>query len=128
MGAAMQAETETSTREIRFVEKRIEFDAPIERVWDAITDPAQIAKWFPDEVEIDEMAAPERLVWRWAKDPGTPLEETTQTTVQWNLEPRDGGGTVLRLRESGFVSDDDQLGNDGGWDKELDELVEFLLS
>lgn len=29
--------------------KRMEFDAPPERVWRAITDPDELAEWFPDK-------------------------------------------------------------------------------
>lgn len=143
---------ENTMEALLVVEKHLEFDAEIDRVWDAITTPSTIAKWFPDEVEIDEFAvghrgtftwnltdcagnyefeieeiiAGERVVWRWAQDANTPLEDTPNTTVEWNLSARPGGGTILELRESGFGTEALRQGNDDGWDKELGELVDYL--
>jgi uncharacterized protein YndB with AHSA1/START domain len=150
----LEAGMESNMDTLLVVDKHLEFDADIERVWDAITNPTAIARWFPDHVEIDEFAVGhrgslvwemtecagnyefeieevvpgERLVWRWAQDPNTPLEETPNTTVEWNLTPRPGGGTTLHLRESGFASEATRQGNDGGWDKELGELTEYLTA
>jgi uncharacterized protein YndB with AHSA1/START domain len=133
------------------VEKRLEFEASPERVWEAITDPEQIRRWFPDRVEIDEfqpghgsvfewgnhgryafeveeMHAPERLVWRWARDPDVGLGATPNTVVEWLLTRRDDRGTILHLRESGFGTEELRQGNDDGWDKELGELIEYLAA
>jgi uncharacterized protein YndB with AHSA1/START domain len=135
--------------EVPVITKVLDLDASPQRVWDAITDPAQIASWFPNSVEIESMSpgnrgwfvwenhgrfrfeveeitAPEHLIWRWAHDPGKELEETPNTRVEWRLVPRAGGGTRLELRESGFISEEYRAGNDEGWDKELGELVEML--
>ena len=148
MGNVMEA----TMQEVLLIEKNLEFRAGIDRVWEAITDPEHIARWFPEQVEIDEFAVGQRgrfvwdrtecaggyefeideldpktrVVWRWAKDAGVALEDTVQTTVEWVLSPSAAGGTRLHLRESGFVSEDDRQGNDGGWDKELGELAEYL--
>ncbi len=64
----------------------------------------------------------------WARETDTPLDEATTTTVEWNLEPREDGGTTLHLRETGFVRPEDRQDNDDGWDKELGELVAYLES
>jgi len=37
----------------RTVEKVLQLDAPVERVWRAITDPVELASWFGDEAEVD---------------------------------------------------------------------------
>jgi uncharacterized protein YndB with AHSA1/START domain len=131
------------------VNKRLEFDADVLRVWAALTVPEQIARWFPDAVQIGGFAAgqrgrfvwhdhgayafevlevvePTRVVWRWARDPDVELEETAITVVEWTLSARPGGGTVVELRESGFGSVELCEGNDGGWDQELAELVGYL--
>lgn len=132
------------------VRKTVEFDAAPERVWRAITDPDELASWFPDRVEGDVslngdgkwiwenhgayavrfevMDPPRRLVWRWARDPETALADGVTTLVEWDLEPRDGGGTTLRLRETGFARPEDRQDNDGGWDAELAELVALLAA
>jgi len=72
------------------------------------------------------MQAPRRLVWRWAQDKETGLDDGPNTRVEWEVDARPGGGTVLKLRESGFGTEDYRQGNDKGWDKELGELGELL--
>lgn len=131
------------------VVKTLELAADPVRVWRALTDPAELVRWFPDKearirpeegaegawvweqygaygVRFDVVDPPHRLVWTWAREPDTPLEDTRTTTVEWRLEPKEGGGTTLHLREYGFVLEKDRQGNDDGWDKELGELVAYL--
>lgn len=132
----------------RVVEKRMEFDAPIGKVWRAITDPAELSRWFGDEAEVDlrpgaegaifwedygrhairvEEVEPEtRFVWSWMHETGVPFDEAASTRVEWTLTPREDGGTSLYLRESGFRTDEHYGMNDHGWDSELGELVELL--
>jgi uncharacterized protein YndB with AHSA1/START domain len=43
------------------------FAQPVAAVWDALTDPAQLARWFPANVEVDggwRVGAPVRFPWR----------------------------------------------------------------
>jgi uncharacterized protein YndB with AHSA1/START domain len=130
------------------VEKTLQLTASPERVWRALTEPVELARWFPDEtdleprvgsrgsfdwtahgkyaVRIEAMEEPRRLVWTWARDADVPLDDGPRTTVEWRLEPRDGGGTTLYLRESGFTEPKYRDLNDAGWDKELGELMEYL--
>ena len=133
------------------VEKTLEFAASPERVWRAITDPDELSRWFPDRVDggelqpgaeggwfwenhgryafqVETMEPPARLVWRWAREADTPLQDGVTTTVEWLLEPTPDGGTVLRLRESGFVLEKDRDVNDSGWDAELSELGALLTA
>ncbi|MEO9181332.1 MAG: SRPBCC domain-containing protein, partial [Acidimicrobiales bacterium] len=35
------------------IEREIRIEAPIEVVWNVITNPIEIVKWFADEAEID---------------------------------------------------------------------------
>ena len=35
------------------ITRALEFSSDIERVWKALTDPSEIAKWFSDRVEFD---------------------------------------------------------------------------
>lgn len=130
------------------VEKVLELEARIERVWRAITDPAELARWFGDEAEIDlrpggnaamawqehgryamrieEVKPPTRLVWSWVHEPGIAFEDAPMTRVEWTLTPREDGGTTLHLRETGFRTDLHRGQNDEGWDAELGELSELL--
>jgi len=133
------------TNAIPDITKTLEFDASPERVWDALTDPVQLGSWFPNTVEIEsmspgnrgwfiwedhgryrfeveEIAPRERFVWRWANDPEKELEDTLTTRVEWRLEVRPEGGTRLKVRESGFETEEYRAGNVKGWDHELGEL------
>jgi uncharacterized protein YndB with AHSA1/START domain len=112
------------------IEKRIELDAPVSRVWRALTDHVEFGAWFrvdltgPFEVgkeavgkithlgyehvtwrAVVQRMEPERLFalsWHpYAIDPGVDYSAEPQTLIEFRLEPRDGG-TVLTLTESGF--------------------------
>ena len=135
------------------IEKRLELDAPIERVWSAISDPAELSQWFPDQAEyeltagaggtfawldesrLDEKAVypmrvelvepPTHLVWSWTIEPGASYDAHRAARVEWTLTPTASGGTVLEMVESGLSAKDAKL-NDPGWDAEFAELRDYL--
>ena len=112
------------------IEKRIELNAPISRVWRALTDYREFGEWFrvkldgpfvpgkvsrgqityPGyehlkwEVVVQEME-PERLfsfTWHpYAVDPKVDYSKETSTLVEFRLE-KTPSGTLLVLIESGF--------------------------
>jgi uncharacterized protein YndB with AHSA1/START domain len=139
------------------IHKRLELDASPERVWQALTDSAELAQWFPDReadfqpeagyvgafvwekqgeaadcgggsyaVRIERAEPHQTLVWSWARQADTPIDQAPTTRVAWTLTPREGGGTLLELRETGFENLAARDQNNGGWDHELGELVEWL--
>lgn len=134
----------------RVVEKLVDFEVDVDRVWEAITDPNELARWFGDEAEVDlrpggdvfmtwenhgryairveEVDAPTRLVWSWVHEPGVAFEDAPATRVEWTLHPAADGGTTLHLRETGFLTDLHHGQNDEGWDAELAELSALLGS
>lgn len=112
------------------IEKRIELDAPVSRVWRALTDHREFGAWF--RVQLDAPFVPDRVVrghitypgyehlkweatvrkmeperlfsftWHpYAVDPAADYSKEPATLVEFRLEPKDGG-TVLVLTESGF--------------------------
>jgi uncharacterized protein YndB with AHSA1/START domain len=131
------------------VRRVVEIGAPRERVWSALTEPAELLRWFPtgraeidlrpggeasfvweesaDEAVVDVVEPPDRLVFRW-RPAGL---DRPFTTVSFTLEEM-AGGTRLTLVESGFSSLPDQIaqqsreGNDAGWRDELEELKTYL--
>ncbi len=132
----------------RVIEQKVEFSASQRQVWQAITDPEKIAKWFGDEAEIDlkangdgvmswkdhgryairveEVTPPHRLVWSWVHEPGVAFEDAPSTRVEWELTTCKNGSTTLNLKETGFLTDLHHEQNTSGWKHELGELEELL--
>ena len=130
------------------ITRALEFSSDIERVWKALTDPSEIAKWFSDRVEFDPrpgspgwlewdkhgryplrveaVEPPHRISWSWSHDPDHDFDPENSTLVEWTLSEREEGGTLLELRESGFRTEADYQENQGGWTAELGELAELL--
>lgn len=125
----------------------VELDAPVERVWRALTEGAELERWFPLQARVEpgvggsvwmswgnEFAgASEILVWdpprvlrmAWKLHPDDGPAQVTEFT----LEPR-GGRTYLRVVTSGFPADaswDEWLeGTKRGWRFELASLRTYL--
>ena len=112
------------------IEKRIELNAPVSRVWRALTDYREFGEWFrvkldgpfmPGEISTGHITYPgyEHLKWEatvqkmeserlfsftwhpYAVDPKVDYSNEPATLVEFRLEPNDKG-TVLYLTESGF--------------------------
>jgi uncharacterized protein YndB with AHSA1/START domain len=111
------------------IERETLIDAPAERVWELITEPEHVGRWFGDAgATIDLRPGGEMVIcwsehrtsharvvavephtrfsYRWApfRDPGgeEPVEGNS-TLVEFTLAP-EGNGTRLRVVESGFSS------------------------
>lgn len=113
------------------IEKRIELDAPVSRVWRALTDHREFGEWFRVALEnpfvVGQVARghitypgyehlqwtatvqqmePERLfsfTWNpYAIDPDKDYSQEAPTLVEFRLESTAGSGTLLTLTESGF--------------------------
>jgi len=112
------------------IEKRIELNAPVSRVWRALIDYREFGEWFrvkldgpfmPGEISTGHITYPgyEHLKWEatvqkmeperlfsftwhpYAVDPKVDYSNEPATLVEFRLEPKDKG-TVLYLTESGF--------------------------
>jgi uncharacterized protein YndB with AHSA1/START domain len=112
------------------IEKRVELEAPVSRVWRALTDHRECGEWFrvklegpfvPGEVSRGRIThpgyehvtwqatvqkiEPERLfsfTWRpYAIDPNVDYSHEEPTLVEFKLAPTPGG-TLLVITESGF--------------------------
>jgi uncharacterized protein YndB with AHSA1/START domain len=113
------------------IEKSIELNAPVSRVWRALTDHREFGEWFRVKLEapfeIGKVARGrvthpgyEHVVWQatiktiepervfaftwhpYAIDPDVDYDDETPTLVEFRLESTAAGGTLLRLTESGF--------------------------
>jgi uncharacterized protein YndB with AHSA1/START domain len=119
------------------IEREVELRASPDRVWRALTDPRELAAWFGCTAEFDlrpsgsghlewpehgrfamrveAVEAERRFAFRWARDRDVSLDDGISTLVEFTLEPRPDGGTVLRVRETGFVRPEDRSDNVEGW-------------
>jgi len=112
---------------------------PVDRVWRAVTDPAELAHWFPSAVEVDlregsrmsfafpdeglpsmdgtvlELDPPRRFAFAWGDE-----------RLRFELEP-DAGGDGCLLRLTHFLSTREQAARDAaGWHVCLAELEKRL--
>lgn len=111
------------------IERETRIEAPVARVWELLTTPEHLGRWFGDAgAEIDlrpggaltliweehgtargivERVEPQReIAWRWSPltaQRGQELTEGTTTLVEFFLT-EDGGGTHVRVVESGFAA------------------------
>jgi uncharacterized protein YndB with AHSA1/START domain len=131
------------------IERELHVGAPVERVWQVVTDPEYVARWFGQSAEIDlrpggaavfgwdgmggfhavveRVEPPREFAFRWMHEAGVPVGgEAVTTLVEFSLSPAAAGGTTLRLVESGFADDAHRKENSEGWDAELAELVAYL--
>lgn len=108
------------------IEREISIEAPIERVWAALTQPASVSAWFCNgkEIAIDlrvggvmtldhgdygayktvivSIDPPNVFSYRWASAyPGELATEENSTLVEFTLKTTPEG-TLLRVVESGF--------------------------
>jgi uncharacterized protein YndB with AHSA1/START domain len=133
------------------IERTTDLPQPVDRVWAALTDPAEFGRWFSQEADwelragapmtmrwdehgtslgiIEAVEPKSRFAYRWgSKD--RPLEPGQSTLVEWTLEPSPDGGTTLRVVESGFATlynGPEQIkGNTQGWQQQFDNIARYL--
>ncbi|MBO0981820.1 SRPBCC family protein [Microbacterium sp. SD291] len=138
------------------VRRTIRIAASVDKVWQAVTDPAHISRWFGQTVldgagvgatgtmtfpeygsiplRIDALDEPRLVAFRWGNDDAQDsrpdaIDEGTSTVFTFTLEPVDGG-TQLTVIETGFERTSAPLANledhRTGWDSELDKLVAYV--
>jgi uncharacterized protein YndB with AHSA1/START domain len=138
------------------IEREIVVDAPPERLWEVLTRPEHIGRWFEGmepQVDlrpggamvltsqeygkihcvVDRVEPPRVFAYRWARHPDTPVADGTATLVEFTLTP-EGNGTRVRVVESGFSTTDavkvDQArhaeANSQGWRQVLDSLRRYV--
>ena len=145
----------TVDRDASAVRRSIRIQAPLEKVWDAITRPEHIAQWFGQTAVLDTVAVgadgtigwddygdfpviierlepPQLIAYRWSNEnarPVSPVDLAHSTVFTFTLEPLDGA-TQLTVVETGFENLADPEAslesNRRGWTEELDELVAYL--
>ena len=137
------------------IEREILIEAPVDVVWEVVTDPEHISGWFSDSVELDltpggkvllqwdgrggvpgrveRVERPHFFSFRWAVGPSVPGEEHW-TLVEFRLSA-EGDSTRLRVVESGFRdiagSEDEKQdyfdSHSRGWGREIGDLVAYVI-
>jgi uncharacterized protein YndB with AHSA1/START domain len=129
------------------IEREIVVAAPADRLWEVLTRPEHIGRWF-EGMDVDDGAdqpgvrnvprhrragrATAALRLPVGPPPGHAVTEATATLVEFTLTP-EGDGTRVRVAESGFTRTDalkvDQQrhaeANDQGWRQVLDNLRRY---
>jgi len=130
----------------------IDIDAPPERVWEALTTPDEISKWFfgvdtesdwqvggvlvhrgvyqghpyEDKGEILELDPPTRFVHtHWSPMSGLPDRPENAQRVTWTLEPS-RSGTTLTVDEENLPSEEAKETSDKSWPLALQGLRSLL--
>ena len=137
------------------IEREVLIDAPPARVWEIVTEPEHVGRWFSDSAEIDlrpggeaaltweehgtarawveKVEPPHLFSFRWARPVGAEPRRGNSTLVELSLSA-EGDGTRLRVVESGFRelewSEEEKSRyaeeNTKGWEHELGELQEYV--
>jgi uncharacterized protein YndB with AHSA1/START domain len=114
------------------------FPDPVQRVWEAVSDPAQLAEWFPSTVEFERLEPGAPIDFHFAQDAYPPMtgsflevQPPRRLSFTWGddrltfeLAERDGGASC-RLAFSVVLDSADKAARDSaGWEQCLDVLVE----
>ncbi|MFW6599070.1 SRPBCC family protein [Propionibacteriaceae bacterium Y2011] len=136
------------------VRRTIHINAPRDKVWRTVTEPELVSQWFGEltltgtgagalgsigwpgnrrvPIRVDAFDPPSLVSYRWCNEEGPlpdAVDDERSTVFTFTLEEVPDG-TQLTVVESGFehVTDPTGLMSDhrGGWDAELDKLVQLL--
>jgi uncharacterized protein YndB with AHSA1/START domain len=156
--------TITPTNSSGQIEEQVVLPSPRARVWRALTNADELGAWFGVNLAgatiaagaqvtghitspgyehvvfdaiIEEMVPEQRFAWRWhphAIERGVDYSAEPRTLVSFTLEDAPGGGTLLRVEESGFDAlpaarrESAFLGNSGGWRAQLQKRLPAWLA
>lgn len=133
-----------------FIKRELVISQPIDKVWHAITDAEEVAKWFGSHakfellegaegyfewqeecegrfaMKIQTIKKPGYFAWHWMHEADVPFALEGATLVEWTLKSTVNGKTHLMLLESGFREQEHKKMNIQGWLQELADLEKFL--
>jgi uncharacterized protein YndB with AHSA1/START domain len=136
------------------IEREVVINASRQKVWEALTNTAEVVQWFGDIAEIDlraggaarfgwseyghvfeaviETVEPmQRFAYRWADTTEVAVDDGPSTLVEFTLDSVDGG-TKVKVVETGFAAFPDDIHaksleeNQSGWRLEFEDLVQHL--
>jgi uncharacterized protein YndB with AHSA1/START domain len=144
-----------STSTVGVVVREVTINASAERIFRALTDPAQLPKWWgePGQYQCEQMEVDLRVGGHYKTSgtgsDGQPFsvfgeyirvepphlveytwnyswgEGQPPTTVRFELREV-GGGTIVRVTHSGFTAEEDRADHEAGWDRVLGWLRRYV--
>jgi uncharacterized protein YndB with AHSA1/START domain len=143
------------------IEREIYIEASPEVVFEVVSSPDHVEEWWPDEAHFEpvpgsageivfgerdaggevvaftvvDVQPPKRFAFRWTQPPGEQAGAGNSLLVTFDLTPS-GGGTLLRMAESGFremgwevaVLEQQYREHVTGWDHFLPRLVSYVAT
>src|SRR5690349_1168068 len=111
------------------IEREIYVEASPEIVFQVVSSPDHLKQWWPDEARESELVfgtdavgftvvaarPPTTFTFRWTHPVGQSATAGNSLLVTFELTPK-GGGTLLRMTESGFVREQQYHEHVTGWD------------
>jgi len=76
-------------------DREIEIDAPVEKVWEVLTDPQHWPRWFPGFDSVSNVTS--------VREGGT---------FKWTDEGRTGQGKIVKMEPLKYLEIETQIGND----------------
>jgi uncharacterized protein YndB with AHSA1/START domain len=139
------------------IEREMVVPNPRGEVWEALTSAQELSSWFGDIAEVDLrpggdarfgwteqdivvsavveiVEKPDSFAFRWSAVGNVPFDEEPSTLVTFLLSDDPGGGTRVKVVESGLASLPDEMygkvleENTGGWESELGDLKRHLAA
>ena len=138
------------------IERETFIEAPVERVWEIVTEAEHLGRWFGDagasidlrpggamtlsweehgtaNAVVEAVEAPSRFAFRWAIEAGEGVTPGRSTLVEFVLAS-EANGTRLRVAESGFsaldLSDTERAekfdDNTEGWQIKVGDLADYV--
>lgn len=142
--------TEPGLEPIISIEKSLEINQPIQRVWDAVTEPDELKKWLGSDaafspyegamgfvewqgdsarrfaLQIETLSAPEHFIFSWMNEKNQDYDPSKTTQVEFHLCALTDDSTKIVIRECGFKTEAQRDENVKGWDTELADLLTYL--
>ena len=150
MSAPQQETMAEAQKQTKRLKKEVEITASPAAVWKALTDPEELARWFPLSAQVTPGAGgsmflswgpgcegesrieawePQKLL-RLIEQAGGGATDAQPVTIEWKLEQQ-GGKTIVRLVQSGFATgaaweDEYFASTEYGWGFMLINLRHYL--
>lgn len=135
--------------EIGSIEREIYIEASPTVVFEVVSDPRHVSRWWPDEARYEpvpgstgeisfggdkveaftvlEVRPPRTFTFRWTQPPGEPATAQNSLLVTFELVPS-GDGTLLKLTETGYRDEETRTDHVNGWDYFLPRIAPYVAT